>query len=238
MSEKARSVWRRSPWHLLALSVLLTCVLLVVAACSDLDSDATTTTEVELSAMTTTVPEATPTTPATAAESTSTSESATTTSSDSTTTTSAGLLPLLEAELSTEAIYVPLAWTRYENTDSHLHYLGQWHIGYSLSMSGGSYSNVNVSHAGVVIDFDGSRIRLMCLKNASQGKMEVTLDNGPSVLVDLWSSSSSPQQIVWTSDVLDLGEHTLLVGWTGLKNPSSAGTFINIDAVEVKGTLE
>ena len=45
------------------------------------------------------------------------------------------------------------------------------------------------------------------------------------------------QQKVWGSGQLEPGPHTVTITCTGAKNPSSNGTAINLDALDVTGVL-
>ena len=223
---------------ILGLAFVVSVVLVTVLACDDLSSETSTTTAAVAAAATTTAPDTTSVVTA-AEESTPTTVSSTSVSStsNSQTTTTSSPMEFLQPEISMEAVILPTVWTRYEETDSHLSWLGLWQIGTGPALSEGSYRYVNESHAGLLIEFQGTQIRLICAENSGMGKAELTLDNGSSVYVDLYKSQLSCQETVWTSGVLTNGTHTLLIGWTGLKNPASTDTFINIDAVEVKGTL-
>ena len=68
-------------------------------------------------------------------------------------------------------------------------------------------------------------------------KAKVTLDGGSPVTVDLYSATVVWQQKVWSSGLLVNGAHTVKIQWTGTKRSVATGTNINLDAVDVTGTL-
>src|SRR5665811_696186 len=80
----------------------------------------------------------------------------------------------------------------------------------------------------------------MCIrdrKSTSSGIARVTLDTNAPVTVDLYNSSSLYKQKVWSSGTLTSGAHLVTIEYTGTKSSRAYGTGINIDAVDVRGTL-
>ena len=53
----------------------------------------------------------------------------------------------------------------------------------------------------------------------------------------LYDAVTLYQQKVWDTGVLAAGVHTVTIEWSGTKNESATGTNINVDAVDVSGTL-
>jgi hypothetical protein len=125
--------------------------------------------------------------------------------------------------------------TRYEDTDPLLKWSGSWDTLNLPDASGGTY-HASWGDAAVLIRFQGTGISLVAQKFFSHGIARVTLDSDV-YLVDMYSEYSGASQTVWTSPTLPYGIHYLTIETTGTKNPESWNTLINVDAVDVAGTL-
>ncbi len=55
--------------------------------------------------------------------------------------------------------------------------------------------------------------------------------------VDLYSASVLWKQRVWSTGILTSGPHTVKISWTGSKHAGATGANIDVDAVDVTGTL-
>jgi hypothetical protein len=97
---------------------------------------------------------------------------------------------------------------------------------------------VNTSGASVRINFTGVSLTYIATKAASMGKAYVSLDGGTAVLVDLYNATTAYQQKVWSTGALTPGNHYVTITWSGQKRAGATGTYINIDAVDVVGTLK
>ncbi|MCL4079272.1 DUF6531 domain-containing protein [Coriobacteriia bacterium Es71-Z0120] len=126
--------------------------------------------------------------------------------------------------------------TRYESSDPLIAYAGTWTDVADASASGGSVRTTNAAGSALAV-FQGTAVVVVASKGPAYGIMTVAIDGGSPVNVDLYSASASYQQAVYTSPVLAEGTHTVVIAWTGLKNKKATGTTINIDALDVTGTL-
>ena len=122
---------------------------------------------------------------------------------------------------------------RYEQTNPSLVYAGSWSTGYATVYSGGSYAYA-ATRASVTIPFYGTRLDLVAKKDPGQGLAIVCVDGLPPVTVNLYSARPLYQRRVWSTGTLTAGYHWVKVS-SGRAIP--AGPPINIDAVEVLGTL-
>jgi thermitase len=137
---------------------------------------------------------------------------------------------------STTSTTVPQGGTvRYEDTDPRLIYSGSWATFTGASYSGGSMKQTSISGSTVTINFSGTGLTWITRKFPSSGRARVTLDGGTPVTVDLYSASQLYQQPAWTTGTLAYGPHTVVIAYTGQKNPSATSTYVNIDAVDVTG---
>ncbi|MHB8706381.1 MAG: RHS repeat-associated core domain-containing protein [Coriobacteriia bacterium] len=141
----------------------------------------------------------------------------------------AALLGMSEAS-ATETV------TRYESTDSRIMYTGSWLNVSDASASAGSYKTTNASGSCTVV-FDGTAISVLATKGKAFGIMQITVDGGTPVNVDLYNRSTLYKQSVYSRSGLANTRHSLVITWTGTKNAKATATTINVDAFDVTGTL-
>jgi hypothetical protein len=130
------------------------------------------------------------------------------------------------------------ALTRFEQTDPDLAYAGYWDTLTNPLASGGSFGCGEYTGASVTVEFTGKYLSWITKKHPNYGMARVTLDGGDPVMVDLYDANEIWQQKVWETGILPNGSHTVLIEWTGEKNPSSGATVIGLDALDVWGALE
>lgn len=124
---------------------------------------------------------------------------------------------------------------KHEQTSTSLVYSGTWATFSTASASGGSYKRSSTAGAAVVIPFNGTRLDWIATRGTTMGKADIYLDGVLMVgALDLYRSSVSYKNVVWTTGSLPSGYHTVKVVRS---SESAAGKYINIDAVEVAGTL-
>ncbi len=126
--------------------------------------------------------------------------------------------------------------TRYEQADRRIAYSGVW-VPFSASgASGGNYTYAD-SSASATICFDGTQLDWMATKGVTMGRAYVSVDGGTPVLVALYNSSVQRQRKVWSTGALTAGQHVIVISWTGSAGAAGGGTRVNIDALDVLGTL-
>ena len=126
---------------------------------------------------------------------------------------------------------------RYQQSDAHLKYAGTWKTTSAAAASGGSFVFTDSSGSSVTIRFTGTHLAWIAKKSPVYGKAKVTLDGKSLGTIDLYSATTEWQQKVWGTGTLKSGSHTVTIAWTGLKRTAAKSADINIDAVEVTGTL-
>ncbi len=133
----------------------------------------------------------------------------------------------------------PSSKTRYEQTDTKLVYTGAWSSSSSSYYSGGSYKFTNSSGASVTVAFNGTAIDYIAKMDSAQGLVKLTLDGGTPSYVNLYSATTKYKQKVWGVSGLSAGNHTLVIAWTGTRGTGTrgTGTTINLDALDIAGTL-
>ena len=125
---------------------------------------------------------------------------------------------------------------RYEQTDPRIAYTGAWLDFPTTGASGGSYLYAD-SAASATIYFNGTRLDWIATKGVTMGRATVSLDGGTPFTVDLYNSQVVRQQKAWSTGTLAAGPHKLVIRWTGKRSVAGGGTRVNIDALDVMGTL-
>jgi hypothetical protein len=124
---------------------------------------------------------------------------------------------------------------RYDQTNTMITYTGTWKTLAASGSVGGSYVSAD-SEAGALIWFQGTQLDLIAMIGPTQGQATVIVDDGSPQSIDLESATTTRQR-VWSTGVLERGTHTVSIVWTGMNGGLGSGTRVNIDAVDVTGTL-
>ena len=127
---------------------------------------------------------------------------------------------------------------RYQQADTRLKYAGTWKTTSAAAASGGSFAFTDSAGSSVTIRFTGTHLSWIAKTSPAYGKAKVTLDGTSLGTIDLYSASTQWQQKVWGTGTLKSGSHTVTIAWTGPKRTAAKSADINIDAVEVTGTLD
>ena len=125
--------------------------------------------------------------------------------------------------------------TRYEQTNSNILYLGKWVTFVTSGASSGTYTYAD-SQAKALIWFNGTKLDLIATKGYTQGKAQVSVDGVDKGTIDFSNATTLRQQKVWSTGTVAAGTHKVVLSWTGQAGVSG-GTRVNVDAVEVTGTL-
>ncbi len=157
-----------------------------------------------------------------------------TTTTDAPTTTTDPLSATAEEATTTTEAPTPI---RYEQDDPNLNYAGGWSTSAREWASGKSFNYADSYGVSVNITFDGTYLAWRAKTSPYYGLAYVSLDGGAPVLVNLYSLYSRYQQQVYSTGVLEDGPHTVSIHWTGERSAATGGTLINVDAIDVIGTL-
>ena len=125
---------------------------------------------------------------------------------------------------------------RYDNTEAKITYLGTWATSTNAAYYNGTIKKATLPGAAAVIKFDGTGIDLLSLKGPTYGIARVICD-GQTETASLYSPTYQNTALVWRKRGLGSGEHTVRVEFTGTKDATSTDTMIDLDAVDVVGTL-
>ena len=118
-----------------------------------------------------------------------------------------------------------------QDSNAAISYTGTWKVATSTKHSGGTCKYVS-SAATATYKFTGTGIKLIAPKSSDKGIAKVTIDS-KVYYVDLYSASAKDQSVAFSLSGLTSGTHTIKVEWTGLKNNSSKGNAITLDAFEI-----
>lgn len=110
-------------------------------------------------------------------------------------------------------------WSPYTNTPS-LDVMGTRHVGRAASST-------------ATIPFTGGRAWMIGSTGPSLGTFEVYVDGVLRDTVDPYTSSVVQAVVLFDTEVLPAGEHTVRIVQTGTKNPASSGINIGFDALLV-----
>ncbi|WP_150306994.1 right-handed parallel beta-helix repeat-containing protein [Planctomonas psychrotolerans] len=109
---------------------------------------------------------------------------------------------------------------------------GTWSTVSSGSDSGGSHGRLN-SAGSAQLKFTGTSVKWVSRTNDYAGIGTVYIDGLKVGSVDLYSASPVYQAVVFESDVLDAGEHTIRIELSGERNSASSGSSVFLDAFVV-----
>jgi hypothetical protein len=120
----------------------------------------------------------------------------------------------------------------FEESDPAVSYTGTW-SGYACAgCSGGALNYSTQTGARASFSFTGTGIKWIVTKANMLGKARVYLDGVNMGLVDLYSAATK-NHMVLSKTGLAAGNHTVILEVSGQRNPSSAGSAIDLDAFEV-----
>jgi hypothetical protein len=110
---------------------------------------------------------------------------------------------------------------------------GWVHAGAVPTPMNNTISFSNVTNNTVTLAFVGNKIEWYNEKLSTHGVAAVSIDNGPEVIIDLYSATPARQLLVFASQTLIQGSHTFKIRVTGTKNPASTGTYVVHDFLKV-----
>jgi hypothetical protein len=164
---------------------------------------------------------------------TTTGESTTTSTTEAVDTSTTSTTEKITTTTTTE--FPPTA--NHDQTDSRLVFSGKWDSVKASSAQGGSLMVANTKGASVTVRFYGTACSWIAKKSSAYGQATVKVDDAAAKTIDLYSSKTTWKSKVWTSGKLDLGDHTVVISWTGKKSSKATATNINVDAITTTGIL-
>lgn len=129
-----------------------------------------------------------------------------------------------------------LSITRYEEDRMGLSWTGVWTFGGSARDSGGTSRYTEYPGSSVTVEFTGVSLVVITRTARNLGRVRITVDDRNPITVDCYSPQSGYQQVLWATDPLEPGPHTVTIECAGTTNPASTGKRIYIDAFVVTET--
>jgi hypothetical protein len=119
--------------------------------------------------------------------------------------------------------------TRLQENAVAIKYVGAWSRVTQSGASGSYVKKASVSGARATYAFTGRWVAIASTLGPNRGKVRVTLD-GAVTTIDLYSATTKAGWVVFSRGV-PMGPHTLVIEATGLKNASSSGSRVDLDAL-------
>ncbi|HZG84162.1 fibronectin type III domain-containing protein, partial [Paenibacillus sp.] len=124
---------------------------------------------------------------------------------------------------------------RYEENYTGFVYEGRWLNHSNAGHSGGNVRYTESENASMTFTFRGTAVKIGSVLHPNHGIMDVYIDGTKAGSVDLYSSVSRNNQVVFGKTDLSDGVHTIKIVRTGIKNPAAMKATIAVDYVEVMG---
>jgi len=127
--------------------------------------------------------------------------------------------------------------TRYDDSTATPGYSGTWLPYINPTYFNTSYAYSRWAGAAFTVDFEGTQVSWIGPQTPNYGMAEVWIDGAYVTTVDCYRANLATQgwrEVVWQSDVLPPGAHTLSIRPTGTKNPAATAANVVIDAVDVR----
>src|ERR1035437_532192 len=142
-------------------------------------------------------------------------------------------LPVALAVCASLSVAQSGAITRVEQNDPSITYSGTWYSNDSPLHSGGTSALTNATGAQAVITFTGTGISWIGLSDPYSGIAWVYLD-GTLNTVDTYSSDTHYQQALFSVRGLAPGPHTLSIEVPHIRDVSTDGSWVWIDAFDIE----
>jgi len=127
-----------------------------------------------------------------------------------------------------------LQLTRYEQTCDQVLTRGTWEVFANLLLSEHSILYSDEIQTSLTFSFVGRSIDWIGPRASNLGVAALYLDDVFIATVDQYNSRTQWQQVLYSFDQLDDGLHRLRISVTGMAHPDSAGTYVAVDAFDVR----
>jgi len=128
----------------------------------------------------------------------------------------------------------PTGWSRIQENGAGPVYRGAWYDNLHAVHSGGGAVLGMTNGDQVTLKFTGTGVRWIGYRDEWAGIAQVYLDGSLVKKIDTYSSTGKAQQVLYSIEKLKNKTHTLRIYVTGKRNRSSAGTWVWVDAFDVK----
>lgn len=108
---------------------------------------------------------------------------------------------------------------------------GTWTSGYATGFYNSTDHWSNSTGAYLQHTFTGTSVQWIGGRNTNYGKADVSIDGKLTTTIDLYSTTYDKQRLLFLAAGLAVGSHTIKILVRGDKNPSSSGTYVDVDAL-------
>lgn len=148
----------------------------------------------------------------------------------------------VESDGSDSVRLAPMEPPLIDDASPEIVYTGAWtHADPSASYTSGDLfgteSFTAAAGAKAELTFTGTGVGLYSAKAANLGIVKIYVDGKAAGTVDLYGPGKTPAQLVFRSEELAYGKHTVTVECTGTKNADSSGTHALVDAFQVVSSV-
>lgn len=112
-------------------------------------------------------------------------------------------------------------------------YIGSWAVSTGSTKYGSDDHYTAAGNDTATFSFSGTRAQLYGAKAPHHGMAAISVDGGAAVTIDLYAASRSDQALLFDTNALPAGSHTITVRNTGAKNANSTSTVTTLDAAAV-----
>ncbi len=123
---------------------------------------------------------------------------------------------------------------RVEQNDASVSYTGTWFLNTNPMQSAGTAVLATAGGSSATVAFTGTGIRWIAYRDAWSGTANVYVDGIMKTTVDAYAPIDQPQSTGYDIGGLASGKHTLKVEVTGAHNAQSGGSWIWMDAFDVR----
>jgi len=126
--------------------------------------------------------------------------------------------------------------TRIDDSTATPGYTGTWMVRINPTYFNKTYSYSRWTNAAFTVSFTGTRVSWIGPRTPNYGIADVFIDDVKVATVDCYRANLALQgwrEVVWQSDVLTPGAHTLVIRPTGAMNPAATAANVVVDAIDV-----
>jgi len=126
--------------------------------------------------------------------------------------------------------------TRYDDSTATPGYTGTWLPYINPTYFNKTYAYSRWTNAAFTVSFTGAQVSWIGPRTPNYGIADVYVDDAKVATVDCYRANLATQgwrEVVWTSDMLAPGAHTLSIRPTGTKNAAATAANVVIDAIDV-----
>ena len=125
----------------------------------------------------------------------------------------------------------------HQESSTSIAFSGIWNVQTVSGSSGGDLSYTSDPSARATLTFTGTQVAWVTRSDKNRGQAQVWIDGAKKATKDTYSSVLKTRRVIFTSAQMDASRtHTIELRGFGVKNPSSTGTRVDVDAIVVLRT--